>query len=131
MRGLAFWGLMLLSIAPRFGAAGDSGKPGRVPRFAHASLAAYPNAVISSRNPETGMTFYVECDGRRLVALDGGGALAWGIDVFKEANVKPALGVPVVRHLRIDGGSLWATCGKSDSVRIDLLTGRAEFAGRD
>jgi hypothetical protein len=131
MRYLPFGIVILLLIALRFGVASDSGRPAKASRFAHASLAAYPNAVISSWDSESEMTFYVESDGRRLVALERGGALAWGIDVFKEAGVKPALGEPVIRHLRVNGGSLWATCGKSDSVRIDLRTGRAEFAGRD
>jgi hypothetical protein len=131
MRHVPLWGLILLSIAARFGAAGDSGKPAKAPRFAHSSLAAYPDAVVSSRDPETGMVFYVESDGRRLVALQRDGALAWGIDVIDEAHVKAALGQPVVRHLLVNGGFLWATIGKGDSVRIELPTGRAKYVGRD
>jgi len=131
MRALAFGLVVLLPIVARLGAADDSGKPAKVPRFAHASIAAYPNAVISARDPGSGMTFYVESDGRRLVALAADGSLAWGLDLFQEVDLRSAVGEPVIRHLRVVGGSLWATCGKSNSVRIDPRTGRAELAGSD
>ena len=86
--------------------------------------------LISLKDPRTGITFYVESDGRRLVALNQDGKLVWGVDVLEEANFKPYLGEPVVRHLRLDGGSLWATCGKNDFVRIEVETGKVEYAGR-
>ncbi len=101
------------------------------PRFAHASLAAYPGAVISLRDPGTGMVFYVESDGRRLVALDREGSLAWGLDVLAEAGIPPRAGKPVVRALKLDGARLWATCGKKDAVVIDAKTGQARYAGAD
>lgn len=103
----------------------------KAPRFPHASLVAYPGAIISLKDPQTGMTFYVESDGRKLIALDRDGAPAWGLDVFAEAEVAPAVGKPVIRHLWLDGGYLWATCGKHDSVRIDVANGKAERAGAD
>lgn len=104
---------------------------GKPPRFHHASLAAYPGSTISLKDPETGMTFYVESDGRRLIALDRDGALAWGLDLFSEADFFPSVGKPVIRHLKVDKGQLWATCGKHDSARIDIATGKAEYAGAD
>jgi hypothetical protein len=122
-------GLLLLGIAS-LGVA-EVGDRARAPRFSHASLAAYPDAVISLKDRGTGMTVYVESDGRRLIALDRDGAFAWGLDVFAEAKVAPAVGKPVVRHLRLDGNRLWATCGKHDLVRIDLTTGEARYAGAD
>jgi hypothetical protein len=133
MRWLSVGPVMVLAISLRFAAANVAESQAEAPahRFEHASLAAYPNAVISTSDPKTGMIFYVESDGRRLVALGRDGTLAWAIDVFKEADVKPAVGKPVVRHLRVDGGSIWATCGKHDSVRIDVRTGRARFMGSD
>ena len=123
--------LMLCFLSAGPGGADEAAKPAKAPRFAHASIEAYSNAVVSLRAPDSGMIFYVESDGRRLVALDRQGVLAWGVDVFEEAKVKPYLGKPVIRHLRLDGDNLWATCGKKDSVRIDVDTGKAEWAGRD
>ena len=35
----------------------------------HASRALYPGAVLSLEDPRSGMIFYVERDGRQLVAL--------------------------------------------------------------
>lgn len=133
MRWVSFRLVIGLAMVLRFGAAQEAASrvEAPAPRFEHASLAAYPNAVISTNDPKTGMIFYVESDGRRLVALGRDGTLAWGIDVFKEADVKAVVGNPVVRHLRVDGGSISATCGKHDWVRIDVRTGRARFMGSD
>ncbi len=98
---------------------------------AHASLAAYPQAVISLKEPKTGMVFYVESNGRRLVAIDKDGAVAWSVDVMDEAKIKLNRGMPVIRHLRLQDGELRATCGKSYEVKVDIKTGKAEFAGAD
>lgn len=100
-------------------------------RFRHASLVAYPRAVVSLKHPTNGMTFYVESDGRRLVALDDRGGLAWGLDVLAEAGVELRAGEPVIRHLQLDGDVLLVTCGKSDAVRVAIATGEARYAGRD
>jgi outer membrane protein assembly factor BamB len=117
--------LTLLFIAAKRGGADGSGKPPKAPRFAHASVAAYPNAVLSLKDPKTGLIFYVESDGRRLVALDKDGALVWGFDVLDEAKVNThRLGAPVVRHLSLHGDKLWAVCGKSETVSIDVETGK-------
>jgi hypothetical protein len=120
-------GLFLVVVAS--GGMADVRAPAKAPRFPHASLAAYPGAVISLKDPGTGMTFYVESDGRRLIALDRDGAPAWGLDVLAEAKVAPAVGKPVVRHLRLDGDRLWATCGKHDFVGIDVKSGEVKYAG--
>jgi len=101
------------------------------PTTVHASLAAYPDAVISLRDPKTGTIFYVESNGRRLVALSKAGLVAWSIDVFQEANIKPSLGTPVIRHLKLEGDTLWITCGKNDTVKVQVKTGKTEYAGAD
>ena len=98
---------------------------------AHASLTAYPQAVISLKDPKTGMVFYVESNGRRLVAFDKDGAVAWSVDVLAEAKIKPTLGEPVIRHLRLQDGELRATCGKSDEAKVDIKTGKTEHVGAD
>jgi hypothetical protein len=122
--------LFSLIAAAANGADEDSG-PVKTLGFTHASLAAYPNAVISLRDADQGTTFYVESDGRRLVAISRDGKPAWGVDVLNEVRVAPILGEPVIRHLNLVNGTLWATIGRSDSVRIDPKTGATEYAGRD
>jgi hypothetical protein len=95
----------------------------------HASLAAYPQALISLKDPKTGMIFYVESNGRRLVAFDKDGAMAWSVEVLAEAKIKPVVGEPVVRHLSLHDGELWATCGKHDRAKIEIKTGKTEYMG--
>lgn len=97
----------------------------------HASLAAYPKAVISLKDPKTEMIFYVESNGRRLVALDKNGSVVWNVDVLAEAKIKPTRGEPVIRHLLMKDGDLHVTCGRSDWARVHLQTGKAEFLGND
>jgi hypothetical protein len=97
----------------------------------HASLTAYPQAVISLKDPTTGMVFYVESNGRRLVAFSTDGTLAWSVDLLAEAKIKPAHGAPVIRHLRMQEVELRVTCGKSDEVKVETSTGKAEYVGAD
>ncbi|MBS0262262.1 MAG: hypothetical protein JSS02_09955 [Planctomycetes bacterium] len=98
---------------------------------AHASLAAYPQAVISVKDPKTSMIFYVESNGRRVVAFDQDAAVVWSVDVLAKATIKPAQGQPVIRHLRLQEGELWITCGKHDHAKVDIKTGKTEFVGAD
>jgi hypothetical protein len=128
--------LSLLALASIFslsaGPASTSPPPDPPLRFAHASLDAYPNAEISFRDPDTGMTFYVESDGRRLVALDRDGRLAWGVDLFEAVGVTPRVGKPVIRVIRpLKDGTIWAVCGKHDFIKVDPSTGAASFWGSD
>lgn len=97
----------------------------------HQSLAAYPQAIISLKDPKMGMLFYVESNGRRLVAFDKDGAVAWSADVLGEAKIKPVHGEPVIRSLRLQEGELRVTCGKSDEAKVDIKTGKTEYVGAD
>jgi hypothetical protein len=97
----------------------------------HASLKAYPKAVISLKDPVSGMIFYVESNGRRLVGIDKEGTIAWSVDVFTEAKIKPARGEPVIRDLRLVGRDLGVTCGRSDFAKVDLKTGKTVYMGND
>ncbi len=97
----------------------------------HASLAAYPTAVISLKDPKTEMTFYVESNGRRLVAFAKDGSVQWSVDVLEEAKVMPAVGQPVIRDLRLDGNDLWVTYGKSETAKVQIDTGKTEHVGAD
>lgn len=97
----------------------------------HASLAAYPGAVISLKDPGTGMIFYVESSGRRLVAFDKDAAVKWSVDVIEETKVNPLHGTPVIRDLHLDGDTLGVTYGKSDFAKVQIATGKTEYLGRD
>lgn len=118
--------LCLSAVSP----AQEKDVPKKAPA-AHASLAAYPKAIISLKDWKTEMVFYVESNGRRLVALDKDGAVAWSVDVFAEAQVKPAQGDPVIRHLRLQDGELRVTCGKHDEAKVQINTGKTEYVGAD
>ena len=98
---------------------------------AHASQAAYANAVISLKDPKSGMRFYVESNGRRLVAFDEDAAVVWSTDVLAEVKIKLTPGTSLIRHLRVEGHVLWVTCGKSDTLRIHMKTGKTEYVGAD
>jgi len=106
-------------------------KDGRKGVAAHASLTAYPQAVISLKDPKTGMVFYVETNGRCLVAFATDGAVAWSVDVMAEAKIKPAQGAPVIRHLRLQDGELRVRCGKHDEAKVETSTGKTEYVGAD
>lgn len=103
---------------------GQEESPTRALRFPHASVEAYPSASISTRDERTGLTFYVESDGRTMVALDREGKPAWGLDVFAESRLIPSDGRPVIRSLRVEGDRLWAGAGKHAAYKIDVATGR-------
>jgi hypothetical protein len=96
----------------------------------HMSQVAYPDAVISLKDGTSGILFYVEGNGRRLVAFDKEGAVKWRVDVMAEAKINPR-GTAVIRHLHVKDGVLWVTCGRSHYAKVNLLSGKAEFAGND
>jgi hypothetical protein len=97
----------------------------------HASIQAYPQAVVTLKEPKSGMLFYVESNGRRLVAFEKDGNVAWSVDVLAEAKVKPARGAPVIRDLKLIDGALSVTCGRSDYARVQPKTGKTEYLGND
>jgi len=97
----------------------------------HKSLAAYPNAVISLKDPKTGMLFYVESNGCRLVAFARDGSVAWSVDVIDETKVPPLYGTAVIRDLRLDDGALGVTYGKSDFAKVKIDSGKTQYLGRD
>lgn len=97
----------------------------------HASLSAYPNAVISLKDPRTGMLFYVESNGRRLVGFNDDGRVVWNVDVLDAAKIKASPGQAVIRHLRLEGDQLWVTFGKSDTATVQIKTGAVQYKGSD
>jgi hypothetical protein len=97
----------------------------------HASTAAYPQSVVSLKDTETGVLFYVESNGRRLVAFDKDGTVKWSVDVFESGRFTPATGAAVVRNLKVCDKVLWVTCGKHTWAKVAPNTGKVEFAGAD
>jgi hypothetical protein len=103
----------------------------RTPSTEHASLSAYANAVISLKDPKTGMMFYVESSGRRLVGFNRDGRVMWNVDVLDAAKIKAGPGQQVIRHLRLEGDHLWVTFGKSDTAKVQIETGKVQYIGSD
>ena len=77
------------------------------------------------------MIFYVESNGRRLVALTGDARVLWDVDVVAAANINPDRGQPVIRDLRLDGNELWVTCGKSETLKVQVESGKTQYVGAD
>ncbi len=96
----------------------------------HASLAAYPNAVISVTDGPTGITVSVEPNGRELKAMSKDGTVLWKADLIKQWG-KPKVGSPVIRYLALGNGKVSVTIGKHMNGDVDLKTGKPRFAGED
>lgn len=103
-------------------------KPATLP---HASLSAFPHAIVSLRDPVSGVIYRVERDGRNLVALGKDGLQRWRVDLAHTEMLKEVGNRLVIRHLRLEGGQLVVTCGKSHEVRVDVATGAATYLGSD
>ncbi len=123
--------IFLLALAGCFGASQATAEDEPKKPADHASIAAYPQAVISVKDAKSQMLFYVESDGRQLVAFDKDGAVAWRVDVMAEGKMEVKQGTPVIRHLLIQDGELFATCGKAYSYKVDVKTGKVQFQGND
>jgi hypothetical protein len=96
----------------------------------HASLAAYPNAVITTTDTATGMAVSVEPNGRELKAVDKDGKTIWKVDLLKKWG-KPGVGTPVIRHLSIQADKIQVTVGKHMYGEVDIKTGKDQFKGED
>ena len=94
----------------------------------HASLVAYPNAVIVTNDVATGITIAVEPNGHELKATAKDGTVLWKVDVLK-AWGRPAMGSAVIRHLAIRGEKIQVTVGKHMGGEVDLKTGKAVLIG--
>ena len=96
----------------------------------HASLVAYPNAIISTNDELTGVTVSVEPNGRELKAVGKDGVLLWKVDLIEEWGT-PAVGSPVIRRLSLGGGKVSVTIGKHMGGEVDLKTGKPRLIGED
>jgi hypothetical protein len=97
---------------------------------AHASLAAYPGAVISCTDAASGTTFEVAPDGRTLLAKNADGQETLRVDVIEKCG-SPAVGAPVIRHLAVTGTSLGITFGKHSAASVDLKSMTLTCEGSD
>jgi hypothetical protein len=86
---------------------------------------------ISLKDAKTGMIFYVESNGRRLVAFNRAGRVQWSVDVLDAIHMTATVGRPVIRHLRLGDGHLWVTFGKSDTAEVEIETGKVRYIGSD
>lgn len=93
----------------------------------HASIRAYDNAVITARDNESGITFYVESNGTRLVAIDDTRGVIWTFDAAEgmdDDELARVIGQPVIRHLQIHDNYVVATFAKKTKHYLDLKTGK-------
>jgi hypothetical protein len=97
----------------------------------HASLSAYPDAVITATDDASGITVSVEADGKTLTARDAAGTILWQADVLARTG-PPSTGFPVVRRIDIAaGGKLTLVVGKQRVVEADLKTGAMKLLGEN
>ncbi|RUQ37144.1 MAG: hypothetical protein EKK71_05965 [Candidatus Competibacteraceae bacterium] len=96
----------------------------------HASLRAYPEAVLSAQDAKTGITVRVEKDGRHVAGLSKNGDILWLTEVIGH-NGSCVAGQAVVRHLQVDAGRVIVTFCKHSYGEIDLETGKYRFLGQD
>src|SRR6478672_3391574 len=97
----------------------------------HASLKAYPNAIITLKDPKTENIFYVESNGRRLVAFKKDGMIIWSVDLLEATKVTPKSGQPVIRHLKLSEDQLQVVFGKHDFVEVQINSGKTKYVGSD
>ena len=93
----------------------------------HASLAAYPNAVIVANDVATGITVSVEPNGRELKAIGKDGTVLWKMDLVK----KWGMGSTAIRYLSIRGEKIEVTIGKHTFGEVEIKTGKDQFKGSD
>jgi hypothetical protein len=97
----------------------------------HASLQSYPEAVLSATDTASGITVSVEPNGTVLAARDRAGAELWAVDVVKQVGT-PHTGFPVIRYVEVTApGTVSIVVGKSQSVEIDLKSGKAKLLGEN
>lgn len=96
----------------------------------HASLKAYPNALVSLKDPKSGIIVIVESNGRRLLATTDAGKYLWSVDII-DACGTPETGQPVIRHLAISGDTIAVTFGRHSFAKVKLTAGEITCEGSD
>jgi len=97
----------------------------------HASVRAYPDAIVSATDPSSGITVSVDQDGTSVTARTSAGTVLWRADVLKETG-RPSVGFPVVRRIDITAhGSISLVIGKHRFVEADLKSGKMKLLGEN
>lgn len=97
--------------------------------YSHASLSAYPNATISAKDKATGITAYVESDGRHLALISNDGRLLEIIEVVKKGMT--CIGTPVIRYVAFKKDKLSVIFCKHDFGEVDLHLFQYKYLGAD
>lgn len=106
--------------------ADDSKRPSQ-----HASIHAYPDAIVSATDAASGITVSVDPDGRTVSARSSAGAVLWRADVLKETG-RPSEGFPVVRRIEFTKqGMVLLIVGKHRAVEADLNSGQMKLFGEN
>lgn len=97
----------------------------------HASVLAYPDAIVTATDPASRITISVDTDGRSVSARSSDGAVLWRVDVLKETG-KPSEGFPVVRRIEFTKqGKVLLIIGKHRAVEADLKSGEMKVFGEN
>lgn len=96
----------------------------------HASISAYPGAVVTTGDESSKTTVTVEADGRVVTARGADGKELLRVDVIKECG-SPAVGSAVVRHVSLEQGIIHVVMGKHAFATIDLATKTVQCMGSD
>jgi len=100
------------------------------PAAEHASLSAYPEAVVEAGDEGSNTKVTVEADGRVVAVHDGDGGELLRVDVIEKCGA-PSVGSPVVRHVSLEGGKISVVMGKHTFATIDLASKNVECTGSD
>jgi hypothetical protein len=97
----------------------------------HASIKAYPDAIVSATDAASGITVSVDRDGKTVSAHSSAGAVLWHVDVLKETG-SPSVGFAVVRRVDITPrGTVSLVVGKHRYVEANLKSGEMKVLGED
>ena len=125
---------LLVSGCPRppaqTGVEDGSGAEPAGPASEHASLAAYPGAVVTAEDQDSNTTVTVEADGRTVTARDAQGQELLRVDMLEKCGT-PAVGNPVVRNVSLEQGKIHVVMGKHTFAVIDLESKSVECTGSD
>jgi hypothetical protein len=107
----------------------------------------YVNAFHAFRGPqaykdvESGITFYVESDGRHIAAISSTGTVLWARDPFVDAHLEPyrtekpqivVIGAPLEWMTRpYSGKFILVGFNSSQTGIMDMKTGEFHFVGQD
>lgn len=97
----------------------------------HASIIAYPDAIVSATDAASGITVSVDHDGKTVNAHSSAGSVLWRADVLKETG-RPSEGFPVVRRVEFTKqGTVLLIVGKHRAVEADLKSGQMKLFGEN